>query len=125
MRPKPIKFRQGMFAGRPLIGGVSSFKVRVNKCRTTDPSTIVSLGYPKVHLAREHRIEREKSIEEELSHHEHEFSTEEVVLLLYQLRGKRSKFLLSMKEKRKLRVILRTPRMYTLNCLLRLLIRVD
>ncbi|KAL3532661.1 hypothetical protein ACH5RR_006182 [Cinchona calisaya] len=59
MRPKPT---QSIFAGRPLIGGASSSKVRVNMCRTTGPSTIVLSERPQVHRAREHHLEQKKSI---------------------------------------------------------------
>ncbi|KAL3529413.1 hypothetical protein ACH5RR_008735 [Cinchona calisaya] len=46
MRSIPRKFRQSMFAGRPLVGGTLSSKVRVNMSRITGPSTIVSSGLP-------------------------------------------------------------------------------
>ncbi|KAL3504402.1 hypothetical protein ACH5RR_034243 [Cinchona calisaya] len=63
MRPKPRKFRQSMFAGRPLIDSASSSKVRVNMSRTTGPSTIVSPGLPQVHRARGQHLERKNSNE--------------------------------------------------------------
>ncbi|KAL3529329.1 hypothetical protein ACH5RR_008651 [Cinchona calisaya] len=117
MRPKPRKFWQSMFAGIPLIGGASSSNVRVNMSRTTGPSTIVSSGFPQVHRARGQHLERENSNEED------NMSMSLLVKRLWFLfypRGKRTKVLLSMKKKRKLRVILVTPHMCILNCLVRL-----
>ncbi|KAL3512833.1 hypothetical protein ACH5RR_025550 [Cinchona calisaya] len=89
MRPTPRKFRQSMFAGRPLIGGASSSKVKVNMSRTTGPFIIVSSGLPQVQRTRGQHFEPKNSSEEDLSKHEHEPSSAEVVVPPLSKRKKR------------------------------------